>query len=175
METKPTKTNKGQIEPEAVKIRFDWQGQRQISKTKCTSSYSERLGTLTPSQYEGEIERIYREHWDILRPGSFRTVLNTSTYPMTIQKKVEILIPVQVVKSFKSGRKPKNIGKAIEKAIKTLDQHSQPINYHTVNGLLALNGKETSRQYIHGVLKDLAYVKAFSVAKVPYYSKRVTA
>jgi len=157
---------------DAIVVRFAWKGERQVKKTLCTSSYTERLGTITPCQMDGEIARLYRCHWHQLRPGSFRNVLDTKTRTNQVVHQVVILIPAQVVADFRNGRRPGNIQKAVLKAVRVLDRHGQPINYHVVNALLAIYEQDTSRQYIHQALKASGFVKAFSVAKVPYWEQK---
>lgn len=169
---KKKRTGKAQ---DAIAVRFAWRGQRQTKKTLCTSSYSERLGTITPCQMDGEVARLYRCHWDQLRPASFRNVLDSKARTSQIDRQVVILIPGPVVAEFRNGRRPATIEKAVQKAVRVLDKHSQPINYHVVNALLAIYEQDTSRQYIHEALKASGFVKAFSVAKVPYWSKPVLA
>ena len=168
----PTKKKQRASAVKALVVTFAWKGERTTKKTECTSQYTERLGTISPTQLTGEIAKLYRAYWHVLAPGTFREVTGQKTNKARIERKVVILIPCQVVKNYRAKDRPATIEKAVQKAIRTLYKFSQPINYHTVNGLLALYGMETSRQYIHSTLTAMKFQKVFSVAKVPYWTPK---
>jgi hypothetical protein len=161
--SKPSKAN-----DQAIKVAWTWKSQRTVKRSGL-ANYSDHLGTLSLSQVDGRIKHLYGQHWEILRPASFRDKSDTDLARKAIKREVTILIPAQVVRAFRAGRKPRSKRTAIEKAIKVLDASQQPINYHTVNGMLALVGMDATRQYIHGILNASGYTKAYSVGKVPYY------
>lgn len=152
-------------------MAWTWKSTRAVKRSGL-ADYSAHLGTVSMGQVDGRIKHLYGQHWEILKPSSFRVREDADLARKAIKREVVILIPAQVVQSFKSGRKPKTKEKAIEKAIKTLANSQQPLNYHTINGLLAVVDMNATRQYVHGILKANGYAKAFSVGKVPYWSPR---
>jgi len=157
-----------QANDQAIKVAWTWKSTRAVKRSGL-ANYSDHLGTLSLSQVDGRIKKLYAEHWEILKPSSFRPKTETDLARKAIKREVVILIPSQVVRAFRAGRKPATKEKAIKKAIKVLDASQQPLNYHTINGLLALVEMDATRQYIHGMLKADGYAKAYSVGKVPYY------
>jgi len=171
-EPTPSKKRKpSQANAQAIKVAWTWKSQRAVKRSGL-ANYSAHLGTVSLTQVDGYIKHLYGQHWEILKPSSFRAKDETDLARKAIKREVVILIPAQVVQAFRSGRKPANKEKAIKKAIKVLESSQQPINYHTVNGLLALVEMDATRQYIHGMLKADGYAKAFSVGKVPYWANR---
>ena len=163
---KPSKPS--QANDQAIKVAWTWKSQRAVKRSGL-ANYSAHLGTVSLAQIDGRIKHLYGQHWEILKPSSFRDKTETDLARKAIKREVVILIPSQVVRAFRAGRKPKSKELAIKKAIKVLDASQQPLNYHTINGLLALVEMDATRQYIHGMLKADGYAKAYSVGKVPYY------
>lgn len=180
------KTNRKK-KSEAISISWTWRAKRHIKRRLCTSSYTERLGTITPGQVawqkgwrgknetEDRVAWLYRAHWDMLRPGSFRTIKSEHDHTIQAEHKVTILIPVQVVRDFTTGQIASKKERVIQKAIRALSKNGQPVNVHTINALLALYDEKTSRQYAHSILKAAGFAKAYSVAKVPYWTPKETA
>ena len=169
---KPSKPS--QANDQAIKVAWTWKSQRAVKRSGL-ANYSAHLGTVSIGQVDGRIKHLYGQHWEILKPSSFKVKDETDLARKAIKREVVILIPAQVVQAFKAGRKPANKEKAIKKAIKTLTASQQPINYHTINGLLSLVGMDATRQYIHGMLKADGYAKDYSVGKVPYWTSRAVA
>lgn len=163
---KPSKPS--QANDQAIKVAWTWKSQRAVKRSGL-ANYSAHLGTVSIAQVDGRIKHLYGQYWEILKPSSFRPKTETDLARKAIKREVVILIPSQVVRAFRAGRKPATKEKAIKKAIKVLDASQQPLNYHTINGLLALVEMDATRQYIHGVLRVSGYAKAYSVGKVPYY------
>jgi len=171
---KPATNNRAkpsQANDQAITVAWTWKSTRAVKRSGL-AKYSDHLGTLSLSQVDGYIKHLYSQHWEILKPASFHKRADKDLARKVIKREVVILIPAQVVRAFMSGHKPTNKETAIKKAIAMLDASQQPINYHTINGLLALIGMNATRQYIHGMLKDADYVKTYSVGKVPYWSSR---
>jgi len=164
---KPSKPS--QANDQAIKVAWTWKSQRAVKRSGL-ANYSAHLGTVSIAQVDGRIKHLYGQYWEILKPSSFRPKTETDLARKAIKREVVILIPSQVVRAFRAGRKPATKEKAIKKAIAVLDANQQPINYHTINGLLALVNMSATRQYIHGLLKANGYAKAYSVGKVPYWS-----
>jgi len=163
---KPSKPS--QANDQAIKVAWTWKSQRAVKRSGL-ANYSAHLGTVSIGQVDGRIKHLYGQHWEILKPSSFRPKTETDLARKAIKREVVILIPAQVVRACMAGRKPKSKDMAIKKASKVLDASQQPLNYHTINGLLALVEMDATRQYIHGMLKANGYAKAYSVGKVPYY------
>ena len=163
---KPSKPS--QANDQAIKVAWTWKSQRAVKRSGL-ANYSAHLGTVSLAQIDGRIKHLYGQHWEILKPSSFRDKTETDLARKAIKREVVILIPSQVVRAFRAGRKPKSKEMAIKKAVDVLNASQQPLNYHTINGLLALVEMDATRQYIHGMLKANGYAKAYSVGKVPYY------
>ena len=138
-----------QANDQAIKVAWTWKSQRAVKRSGL-ANYSAHLGTVSIGQVDGRIKHFYGQHWEILKPSSFRPKTETDLARKAIKREVVILIPAQVVRAFRAGRKPKSKEMAIKKAIKVLDASQQPLNYHTINGLLALVEMDATRQYIHG-------------------------
>jgi len=171
--SKPSEPSKLGRNEQAIKVAWTWRSTRPVKRSGL-ADYSAHLGTVSLSQVDGRIKHLYSQHWEILKPSSFRERSDADLARRAIRREVVILIPAQVVRAFRSGCQPRTKEEAIKKAIRVLGASQQPLNYHTVNGLLALVDMTATRQYIHGLLRADGYVRAYSVGKVPYWTTGTT-
>ena len=186
---------------EGLAVAWGYTTKRKVSKVWNDTRMGDRLGILSPTQVKyhhnfwnapgrwkgsnvwgndweetnNPIYYKYRAHWDILKPSSFnleRKVLATKQKEITVKN--QYLIPATIVRDYRTGKRPKTIEAAIKKAIQALSKSGQAVCFYSVNALIELDGKETSRQYIHSMLKEQGFEKVFSRAKAPFWMPKAT-
>lgn len=153
--------------------------EREIKKLALGGVQGARLGTVRlgqleyspghPFEHENEILEAARRMWPQIKPSSFQEVKGQKTTKKRIETRIRYLIPATIVRGYLKGRKPRNKGKAIQKAVEALTGAGQPVNRYAVQALIGLHGMEATPRYIQQVMSEAGLVVQFWRARVPFY------